>query len=371
MAKLRLLLLGVGLALAGSAQAQEQKALGELFSGDASVRGAVLLRAQATQVLSGSQIAAGEGSALLKLARGGQLRICPRTNLSLNAGATGTALSLGLNAGAMELDYALDSGADSLITPDFRLLLISPGSFHLAISVGSSGDTCMRSLPGNSAAVFVTEMMGNDSYQLSPGKNVLFGKGKISMATQAPEICGCPETAPAKTLPGTEVAEATSANTPANTPSGETTLAETPAETIAEPSSSPGPASATLPGAGAIAQGSPEQAAPNQATPRQESAETAPRRPGSPPPAEQPEVAHLEVDSWFSYRGNEAVQDFYGTVARLSLSTDNSQLALALLPQVKPPAQAIVPEGETPKAKIIDPHPGGGFLRFFKRLFGH
>ena len=58
MAKLRLLL-GVGLALAGSAQAQEQKALGELFSGDASVRGAVLLRAQATQVLSGSQIAAG------------------------------------------------------------------------------------------------------------------------------------------------------------------------------------------------------------------------------------------------------------------------------------------------------------------------
>ena len=366
MAKLRLLLLGVGLALAGSAQAQGQKALGELFSGDASVRGAVLLRAQATQVLSGSQIAAGEGSALLKLARGGQLRICPRTNLSLNAGATGTALSLGLNAGAMELDYALDSGADSLITPDFRLLLISPGSFHLAISVGSSGDTCMRSLPGNSAAVFVTEMMGNDSYQLSPGKNVLFGKGKISMATQAPEICGCPETAPPKTLPGTEVAA-----TSADTSSGETTLAETPAETIAEPSSSPGPASATLPGAGAIAQGSPEQAAPNQATPRQESAETAPRRPGSPPPAEQPEGAHLEVDSWFSYRGNEAVQDFYGTVARLSLSTDNSQLALALLPQVKPPAQAIVPEGETPKAKIIDPHPGGGFLRFFKRLFGH
>jgi hypothetical protein len=358
----RLLLLGVGLALAGSAQAQGQKALGELFSGDASVRGAVLLRAQATEVLSGSQIAAGEGSALLKLTRGGQLRICPRTNLSLNAGAAGTALSLGLNAGAMELDYALESGADSLITPDFRLLLISPGSFHLAISVGSSGDTCMRSLPGNSAAVFVTEMMGNDSYQLSPGKNVLFLKGKISMATEAPAMCGCPESAPPKTLPRTEVAEARPANAP---------LAEA-AETAAKPGSSQGPSSAMLPGAGAIAPAAPEQAAPEQAAPEQESTVSAERRPGPPSPAEQPEVAHLEVESRFSYRGNEAVQDFYGTVARLSLSTDNSKLALALLPQITPPAQPSAPAVETPKAKITESQPGGGFLhRFFKRLFGH
>jgi hypothetical protein len=300
MAKPRLLLLGVGLALTASAHAQAQKPLGVLFSGDASVRGAVLLRAQATEVLSGSQITAGEGTALLKLERGGQLRICPKTNLSLNAGAAGKALSLGLNTGAMELDYSLDSGADSLITPDFRLLLISPGAFHLAISVASSGDTCMRSLPGNSASVFVTEMMGSDSYQLAPGKNVLFLMGKISLATQAPDLCGCPETTPPKAL----VAE--TAPAPELMPEMETTARSQSAEEQAS----------ALP--------SMDQPEPAKA---QSDAAAAP----------QPEAAHLEVESRFSYRGDQEMEDFYSTASRLSLSADNSRLALALLPQVNKP----------------------------------
>ena len=366
MAKRRLLLLGVGLALAGSAPAQGQKTLGVLFSGDASVRGAVLLRAQATEVLSGSQITAGDGSALLKLERGGQLRICPKTNLSLNAGASGQALSLGLNAGAMELDYALDSGADSLITPDFRLLMISPGNFHLAISVASSGDTCMRSLPGNSASVFITEMMGNDSYQLAPGKNVLFMKGKVALATQAPAVCGCPETAPP---PKIEVAQAP----PAQPAAAETPAA--PADRSAETHASETQASAALPPTGASTPAAP---------PLSEAA-----------PAEQPEVAHLEVDSRFSYRGDAETQDFYGTAARLSVSTDNSKLALALLPQItrpgeanagtQPAAPAPAAPPTTPSASAAPSAPAatpnskvtvaerkkhGGLGGFFRRFFG-
>ena len=39
------------------------------------------------------------------------------------------------------------------------------------------------------------EMMGGDSYQLSPGKSVMFKAGKMSGATAAPADCGCPETA--------------------------------------------------------------------------------------------------------------------------------------------------------------------------------
>ena len=320
MAKRRLLLLGVGLTLAASAHAQAQKPLGVLFSGDASVRGAVLLRAQATEVLSGSQITAGEGTALLKLERGGQLRVCPKTDLSLNAGAAGKALSLGLNTGAMELDYSLDSGADSLITPDFRLLLISPGAFHLAISVAGSGDTCMRSLPGNSASVFITEMMGNDSYQLAPGKNVLFLKGKISLATQAPEICGCPETTPPKTL----VAEAAPAPAP------------TPEMATAEGSLSAEEQALVLP--------STDQPEPAQA--QSDAAAEHPVEDAVEEPAEHPEVAHLEVESRFSYRGDGEMEDFYSTASRLSLSTDNSRLALALLPQVNKPA---APTPATPR----------------------
>ena len=401
MAMRRLLLLGVGLVLTGHAQAQGQKTLGVLFSGDASVRGAVLLRAQATEVLSGSQITAGEGSALLKLERGGQLRICPKTDLSLNAGASGQALSLGLNAGAMELDYALESGADSLITPDFRLLLISPGSFHLAISVAASGDTCMRSLPGNSASVFITEMMGNDSFQLAPGKNVLFLQGKIAMATPAPAVCGCPETS----LPKTEVAEATPPPQHANDgragdpapkgPASEITAAVAPPQQAdsgdtAQTAETQVAASATI---SPTAQPSPEaQANPDGARGGEN---PAPQEPSAAADA-QPEVAHLEVDSRFSYRGDEEAQDFYSTASRLSLSTDNSKLALALLPQLKQPgepasaphpgepnsaatpAQASAPPqaaphsnaAPNPKVAKSEPDSGGGFRRFFRRLFG-
>lgn len=280
--KKHLVLLGIALAAAPAAHAQN--AVGEVFSGDASVRGAVFLSGRGTHVLSGSQVTAGEGTALLKLERGGELRICPKTNVSLSADPAGKAMVLGLNAGAMELDYSLTSAADLLMTPDFRLQLISPGTFHLAISVAPAGDTCLRSLPGNDASVFISETMGSDSYQLSPGKNVMFRAGKISGATEAPAACGCPEMKQEMM-----VAQAAA-------PAGPEKAAESPKDTAGAESN-------------------------------------ADHLAGHP-------VAHLEMDSNFVYRGDASVQDYYGAVARLSLSTDNSKLALALLPQVSGPPAA-------------------------------
>jgi hypothetical protein len=341
MAKRQVVLLGLALALITSARAQQQSqsqsSLGELFSGDASVRGSVLVRAEATQVMSGSQIAAGDGMALLKLRRGGQVRICPRTKLSLSADAAGKVLSLGLDAGAMELQYQLESGADSLLTPDFRLQLISPGVFHLAISVSASGDTCLQSLPGADAAVFVTEMMGDESYQLSPGKKVLFRKGKIADAGEAAEPCGCPETKPAPMAVAQSIVP--SATPPiTDLPKAEAAFATAPQLPAPPPAPQPPPAEE------AKSEGSP-----------------------STPEAENPD-AHLEVQSQFEYRGDQAEQDFYTAAARLSVSTDNSKLALALLPEVAPWAEASKPLAPAP------PPSGGGFLHrmgaAFRHLFG-
>jgi len=316
MAKKQMLLLGF--ALAASVAAHAQNAIGEVFSGDASVRGQVLFSNQGTEVLSGSQVAAGEGAAVLKLKRGGQVRICPGTNLSLTTDSSGKALALAMSAGSMELDYTLTSASDAVLTPDFRMQLISPGTFHLAISVGASGDTCVHTLAGNDAAVFVAEMMGKDSYQLSPWKSVLFGGGKISGATVAPERCGCPEpTAPAR-IP--EVAESPAAS-PARGDS-----AATPAP-MAEKH---------------IAENQPTGKSPEVAA-----------------PAEQNAVAHLEADTQFAYRGDRQVQDLYGQVSRLSISTDNSALALALLPQVSGPAEKPAPEEKK-----------SGFLHWLGHLFG-
>jgi hypothetical protein len=288
--KKRVLLLGCALATAPAVYAQNT--IGEVFSGEASVRGSVMLSGGGTHVLSGSQVEAGEGSALVKLERGGEVRICPKTSLSLSSDAMGKSLVLGLSAGAMELNYTLQNSSDSLLTPDFRLRLISPGTFHLAISVGSSGDTCLRPLPGNDAAVFIAETMGNDSYQLSPGKSVMFREGKISGATEAPAVCGCPAAKAGMVLP---------AAAPVSVPSA-----------------------ATEPVAGSHAG-----------------------------------EAHLEVESSFVYRGSEAVQDYYGSVSRLSLSTDDSKLVLALLPHVSGPVTA---EEQTGKKKEGKLHRFGKFL---------
>ncbi len=96
MAKKHVLLLGFALAAMGAAQGQN--AIGEVFSGDASVRGQVLFSNQGTQVLSGSQMTAGEGAAVLKLKRGGQVRICPGTNLSLTSGCQRQGAGPGLSA---------------------------------------------------------------------------------------------------------------------------------------------------------------------------------------------------------------------------------------------------------------------------------
>jgi hypothetical protein len=287
----------LGFALAATPALLAQSAIGDLFSSDAGVRGAVVLSGNGTRILSGSQVSAGEGTAVLKLERGGQVRICPKTNLSLSADPSGKTLVLGLNAGAMELDYSLRSASDSLITPDFRLQLISPGTFHLAISVAASGDTCLRSLEGNDASVFVAEMMGNDSYQLSPGKNVMFKGGTIAGATDGPPNCGCPEVK----------------------------AVITPAPEIAKP---------------------------------------------APPPLEAPPVQaknepaqHMEVDSSFVFRGNEQAPDFYASVSRLSMSSDDSKLTMALTPQVNGPAEpAKAPEK---KAGVLH-----RFGKFLGRVFG-
>jgi hypothetical protein len=334
-----MVLLGLGAALSGSALAQQP--LGDLYAGDASVHGAVVLGPQATQVLSGSQIAAGDGSALLKLARGGQVRICPKTNLSLSSGADGKTLSMGLDAGAVELQYGLETGSDALITPDFRLQMISPGSFHFAISVGPTGDTCLRTLPGDTAAVFVSEMMGNGIFQLSPGKNILLHAGKVADAAEAPSVCGCPQSAPPESKP----AESKPPESATASPEPKS-LAPAVAPSVDSKPVEVGPAEAALAGAPETPVGQPAE-------------------PAKAPESSEPEKAHLEADTRFAYRGDEADEDVYTAVARLSLATNHSGLALGLVPQATGPQAQAPPLAPAKSKGNIFRRFGSALRRFF------
>ncbi len=172
---------------------QAQAPVGDLFAGEASVRGSVVLAASGTSVLGGSQVSAGQSAAVLKLQRGGELRICPRTSLSVNTSPSGGELMIGFNTGSLELHYTLAGGSDTVMTPDFRIQMIGPGTFHLALAADSNGTTCVRPLEGSGAGVIVSEILGGGSYQVAPDSAVTFAHGKIADAKKGSfGGCGCP-----------------------------------------------------------------------------------------------------------------------------------------------------------------------------------
>jgi len=189
--------LGAALLLSGiPTSVVAQQRIGELYASDASVKGSVILAGSGTTVLTGSQIAAGTQAATLKLERGGDVLVCPGTSLSVSSSQNGRQLLFSVNSGNLELDYPLGSASDSLITPDFRLLLPGPGQIHVALRVNANGDTCVQSLPNNGSALVVSEAMGDESYQVKQDEAVLFKAGHIPGATRSHQSCGCPTPPP-------------------------------------------------------------------------------------------------------------------------------------------------------------------------------
>lgn len=182
----------VAISIAGPCASQEATPIGEIFASDASVKGAVQLAGAGTQVMSGSSVGAGQAPALLRLTRGGEVRVCPRTSLSISSSRNGRDLMLGMNAGAVEADYSLAASADAILTPDFRILLPGPGKFHVAVGADARGNTCVRPLASNTASVIVSELMGDGTYQVKPEEQIVFRNGKLSDPDHVVGECGCP-----------------------------------------------------------------------------------------------------------------------------------------------------------------------------------
>jgi hypothetical protein len=164
----------------------------------AQVTGALQITKGTAFILSSGTITSGSMTTNVVLPKRGVLRVCASTAVHLSSDASVPAgetpgLMMALDHGAVETSFATGRNSDVLLTPDFRILIGSPGSSEVKVRLGQHGDTCVDNPGANAPYVVVSSVFEGGAYRVQPGQRVMFQHGSLKeVVDHEKEPCGCP-----------------------------------------------------------------------------------------------------------------------------------------------------------------------------------
>jgi hypothetical protein len=372
--------------------AQQPLAYVPVNSGDGvKVSGALEVTNGRASVGTNGTITAGDSTATIALARGGQLRLCSSTTLHLTADRSANqlaqaiaaaspttppapspaALLIALDRGAFETNYVTGRYSDVVMTPDFRILVSGPGTADLKIRVNSKGDTCIDNHGGGAPYITVSSQFDPGVYRVQPNQRVLFEHGSLhDVVDDEKESCGCPPPPQMLTAQVALPPKPAAANAPAGFATPTPDSFAIPTQPAATPTTA---ATASTSTNAAVPNATNKPANTGTEFPLAVSEGLAP-----PPPAQpaQPITAgevHVQVTVPLAYNG------VAGTTATAASGSANVPAAPAPPPPAQTPASstpAVVYAPAPPAVPIPKPDPASntGFFhrigRFFSKLFG-
>ena len=173
--------------------------LGNEVAGSAAmVTGALQVVGGRAFIAANGTITSGSATTDVALPRRGALRVCASTAVKLAADSSVPAgetpgLLMAIDHGAIETSFATGQNADTILTPDFRILIGAPGTAHVNVRLGQGGDTCVDNPGTNAPYVLVTSVFDGSVYRVQPGQRVMFQHGSLhEVVDQEKEPCGCP-----------------------------------------------------------------------------------------------------------------------------------------------------------------------------------
>ena len=153
-------------------------------------------------IAASAAITSGAETTQVTLPYRGVLLVCASTTVKLATDSSVPAgdvpgLLMAMDHGAVELSFATSHNADTLLTPDFRILISGPGAAEVKVRLGPQGDTCVDNVGANAPYVLVSSVFDAGVYRVQPGQRVMFQHGNLhEVVDQEKEPCGCPPAAP-------------------------------------------------------------------------------------------------------------------------------------------------------------------------------